>query len=250
MGILSTLGGFLGGPAGAFLGQIGGSLLDRSSQQSANQANQANSQAQRDWEERMSNTAMQRRVEDLKAAGLNPVLAAGSSGASTPSYTTPNIEPEMKNTGQQFSQTAMNMLAMKKMKADTENIQANTQNVDADTLNKNLQNRIAGINAMAAEAFGYEGQEAGLKTAQANAATAQLQTQIQSLARDMSAAQLAQFQTMAPKLVDEMKMQLESQRIDLEALKRVASIGGVDAGKLTGVLQAFAAIANVITRKK
>lgn len=46
--------------------------------------NSAEALANREWQEHMSNTAYQRAVEDMKKAGLNPILAFSNGGASTP----------------------------------------------------------------------------------------------------------------------------------------------------------------------
>ena len=77
---------------GSIAGDIYSAQQGRKAQQEANDANINLTREQMAFQERMSSTAHQREVADLKAAGLNPVLSANS-GASTPVGGSPDIDP-------------------------------------------------------------------------------------------------------------------------------------------------------------
>jgi len=143
-------------------------VLGYSAQEETNKANQANAQAQMDFQERMSNSAYQRQVKDMESAGLNPMLAyVKGGGASSPSgsmatYQNPatsgvqaalgtaqvaNTQASTRQTSAQTDyltgvQTDLSFAELKKVEQATDMIKAQIDQIKGDTHFETQQNKL------------------------------------------------------------------------------------------------------------
>lgn len=140
----AAIGGYFGGPSGAAAGgAVGSGISGMMGQDETNAKNIELAQTQMDFQERMSGTAYQRGVADMKAAGLNPMLAYSQGGASQPSGSLAQVQNAASvgiSSANQGAQTAASIQAIQSSQAQIELTRATAEKTKSETLENQVHN--------------------------------------------------------------------------------------------------------------
>ena len=257
MGLFSALGSALSffNPVAGAIGSAVGAGLDADQDQEATQDfNSAQAVANRDFQERMSNTSYQRAVKDMSAAGLNPMLAYSQGGASTPGGGQASVINSRPATISSASQA--NLQAEQKRV-----VSAQVENTEADTLNKRAQ---AGLIEAQIGATGASADQSRASIAFMEQQGKKILEEIKNVPKEGDRLEVLAEQLKASRdlLINQGKTQVEAEKqmrwlavktmlegdlvgLDVEAAKKLSNVGR-EAGQLRPIIEMITNILRVI----
>lgn len=205
--------------------KIGDMWMASTAQHNANRLNIRLQRDQQRWEENMSNTAVQRRKNDILMAGGNPALAfTNGQEASTPTIAPARVEPTYRG-GNDLNLTAK-MIA-----------QAQVKNIEAQTIDTLASARSKKVQADLDESLidlkkGWQANKYTEETEQQD-----LKTKIMRSLDISSAAEAKRTEGVVDKMIQMAAQQAERGKIDLEALRNIAAVGGIEAKAATPIIK-------------
>lgn len=112
---------------------------------SANAMNREMAEKQMAFQERMANTGYQRMIQDMKAAGINPVLAYKQTPTAAPTGASATM-------GNEYSSAVSSALEWAKSKEELANMRAMNDKIKADTKSAQMDAVVKGFSAQQIEA--------------------------------------------------------------------------------------------------
>ena len=224
MGFFSGISDAIGGAVKSVSGAISpgfGSLLGGGvsaigsifGQSSANDANAAMSRDQMIFQERMSSTAHQREVADLKAAGLNPILSSGGTGASSPAGAQAVMGNVFGQAADSFGKVLSSAVQAERLKTDLDAVRSTTDKNVADA-------------ALSNELIKTQDWERELKSASAAAALASARTDLERQA--LLRSQVSQTTAETARILEEARRVRVDTDIRQEVYKGARTEGEID----------------------
>lgn len=193
-------------PVAAAAGGVLSGLIGKSGQDNANEMNYRIFRENRDWETMMANTQVQRRVKDLREAGLNPMLGYAGEAA-VPS----NATPRMENSGESLAQGIQSGISSAlQAKMISQQKEMNAAQIEAQEALAKKTNAEAGLITATTPA---NAQKAEWDAANARQMYDKFAEEIESLKQDILTKQLTRDEVIS--------LQVEYQRI----LNRAATAG-------------------------
>lgn len=193
------------------LGSVAGGLIGSSGQKDANATNLRIAREQMAFQERLSNTAVQRGMADYRAAGLNPMLA-GMNPASSPAGSTTRVDNVKAPLGEGVSR-AVNSAASA---MQAQNLAAQNKLLEAQTAKTQAEAQVV------QSTLPYSGTSARLSTYKLEQETIKLSNEVNSVIADAKIKELDLAQ-MRPLLIKYQELINQSTQLGIPAAKAEAN---------------------------